>query len=114
VKAETGYESTFGAWESLSRLKAQGTTLFAATLAGFLLILIGLPVAMVVLMSLRTGFPGETVPFTLENFSDVYLTPRTYEILRLIPREWANSEHFLKSTYRSRFRPSPVSWCTCS
>jgi iron(III) transport system permease protein len=81
VKAETGYESSFAAWESLSRLKTQGTTVFAAALAAFLLILIGLPVAMVVLMSLRTGFPGEAVPFTLQNFSDVYLTPRTYEIL---------------------------------
>jgi len=46
-----------------------------------LVILIGLPVAMVILMSLRTGFPGEDVPFTLENFATVYFTPRTYEIL---------------------------------
>src|SRR4029450_14000352 len=46
-----------------------------------LLILIGLPVLMVILMSLRTGFPGENVPFTLENFTTVYLTPRTYEVL---------------------------------
>jgi iron(III) transport system permease protein len=36
---------------------------------------------MVVLMSLRTGFPGEDVPFTLENFAAVYFTPQTYEIL---------------------------------
>jgi iron(III) transport system permease protein len=43
--------------------------------------LIGLPVAMVILMSLRTGFPGEDVPFTLENFATVYLTAQTYEIL---------------------------------
>jgi iron(III) transport system permease protein len=32
-------------------------------------------------MSLRTGFPGEVVPFTLENFATVYLTPTTYEVL---------------------------------
>jgi iron(III) transport system permease protein len=55
--------------------------LFATGLSGLLLILIGLPVLMVVLMSLRTGFPGEDVPFTLENFTTVYLTPRTYEVL---------------------------------
>jgi iron(III) transport system permease protein len=81
VKAETRFESTLGAWEGLSRFRAQGTTVFATALAGFLLIFIGLPVAMVVIMSLRTGFPGEAVPFTLQNFSEVYLTPRTYEIL---------------------------------
>jgi iron(III) transport system permease protein len=59
----------------------QGVTLFATGLSGFLVVLIGLPVAMVILMSLRTGFPGEDVPFTLENFAAVYLTPRTYEVL---------------------------------
>jgi iron(III) transport system permease protein len=56
-------------------------TLFATGLSGFLLVFIGLPVAMVILMSLRTGFPGEDVPFTLENFAEVYLTQRTYEVL---------------------------------
>jgi iron(III) transport system permease protein len=81
VKAEPRYESTFGAWEGFARFKPQGMTWFATGLSGFLLLLIGLPVAMVVLMSLRTGFPGEAVPFTLENFAEVYLTPRTYEIL---------------------------------
>ena len=43
--------------------------------------MIGVPVGMVVLMSLRTGFPGEDVPLTLENFVEVYLDPGTYEIL---------------------------------
>jgi iron(III) transport system permease protein len=81
MKAEPRYESTVGAWEGFARLKPQGTTLFATGLSAFLLIVIGLPVVMVVLMSLRTGFPGEDVPFTLENFAEVYLTPRTYEIL---------------------------------
>ena len=70
-----------GAWEGLSRFLPQGVTLFASGLSGLLFILIGLPVLMVILMSLRTGFPGENVPFTLENFATVYLTPRTYEIL---------------------------------
>lgn len=81
MKAEPRYESAVGAWEGLARLKPQGVTLFAAGLSAFLLILIGVPVAMVILMSLRTGFPGEDVPFTLENFAAVYLTPQTYEVL---------------------------------
>ena len=81
MKAEPRYESTLGTWEGFARFKPQGTTVFATVLSAFLLIVIGLPVAMVVLMSLRTGFPGESVPFTLENFAEVYLTPRTYEIL---------------------------------
>lgn len=81
MKAETGYESTLGHWDFFTRLKTRGVTLFASGLSAFLLLFIGLPVVMVVLMSLRTGFPGEDVPFTLNNFAEVYLTPRTYEIL---------------------------------
>jgi len=69
VKAETGYESTLGHWDFFTRLKTRGVTLFASGLSAFLLLFIGLPVAMVVLMSLRTGFPGEDVPFTLNNFA---------------------------------------------
>jgi len=81
MKAESRMEPAVGAWEGLGRFLPQGVTVFATGLTGFLLLLIGLPVLMVVLMSLRTGFPGENVPFTLENFSTVYLTPRTYEVL---------------------------------
>src|SRR5918995_981069 len=81
MKAETRTDVSPSAWQGLSRFLPQGVTLFATGLSGFLLVLIGLPVAMVILMSLRTGFPGEQVPFTLENFATVYLTPRTYEIL---------------------------------
>jgi iron(III) transport system permease protein len=81
MKAEAPYETTVGAWEGLARLRPQGMTLFASGLAVFLLLLIGLPVLMVILMSFRTGFPGEAVPLTLENYAEVYLTPRTYEIL---------------------------------
>ena len=81
MKAETGYESTLGHWDFFTRLKTRGVTLFASGLSAFLLLFIGLPVAMVILMSLRTGFPGEDVPFTLNNFAEVYLTSRTYEIL---------------------------------
>jgi iron(III) transport system permease protein len=81
MKAEPRYESALGGWGAFARFKPHGTVVFATTLSGFLLILIGLPVAMVILMSFRTGFPGEDVPFTLENFAEVYLTPRTYEVL---------------------------------
>ena len=81
MKAESRTEVSASPWEGLSRFLPQGVTMFATGLSGFLLVLIGLPVAMVILMSLRTGFPGEQVPFTLENFATVYLTPRTYEIL---------------------------------
>lgn len=81
MKVESRTVPTVGGWEGLSRFLPQGVTLFATGLSGFLMLIIGLPVAMVVLMSLRTGFPGEAVPFTLENFATVYLTPRTYEVL---------------------------------
>jgi iron(III) transport system permease protein len=81
MKAESQTEVSPNWCEGLSRFLPQGVTLFATGLSAFLLVLIGLPVAMVILMSLRTGFPGEQVPFTLENFATVYLTPRTYEIL---------------------------------
>jgi iron(III) transport system permease protein len=81
MKVESRTEASAGTWNGLSRFLPQGVTLFATGLSGLLMIMIGLPVAMVILMSLRTGFPGEAVPFTLENFSTVYLTPRTYEIL---------------------------------
>jgi iron(III) transport system permease protein len=81
MKSETPAATASIGWEGLASLGKQGTSLFAVGLALFLLLLIGLPVAMVVLMSLRTGFPGETVPFTLENFAEVYSNPATYEIL---------------------------------
>jgi iron(III) transport system permease protein len=81
MKIESSSEVTIGGWEGLSRFLPQGVSLFATALSGFLLILIGLPVLMVILMGLRTGFPGENVPLTLENFSTVYLEPRTYEVL---------------------------------
>jgi iron(III) transport system permease protein len=81
MKVESRSQAAAGAWEGFSRFLPQRVTLFATGLSGFLVILIGLPVAMVMLMSLRTGFPGEDVPFTLENFATVYLTPRTYEVL---------------------------------
>lgn len=81
MKVESRNEYAVGAWEGFSRLMPPGVTLFGLVLSGFLAVFIGLPVAMVILMSLRTGFPGEDVPFTLENFARVYLTPATYEVL---------------------------------
>src|SRR4026209_356063 len=81
VKAESQSDVIVGGTEGLARFKAQGVSVFASGLALFLLVLIGVPVVMVLLMSLRTGFPGETVPFTLENYIDVYVNPRTYQVL---------------------------------
>ena len=81
MKAESPMQEATTGWEGLSRFLPRGVSWFAAGLSGFLLILIGLPVLMVILMSLRTGFPGEDVPYTFENFRTVYLTPYTYEIL---------------------------------
>jgi iron(III) transport system permease protein len=81
MKVETRDESSMGVWTGLARIMPQKVSLFAAGLSGFLSLLIGLPVVMVILMSLRTGFPGEDVPFTLENYAYVYFTPRTYEVL---------------------------------
>lgn len=81
MKAEAPSDAAPTPWEGASRFLPRGITLFSAGLAALLLILIGLPVLMVILMSLRTGFPGEEVPFTLENFATVYLEPATYEVL---------------------------------
>ena len=81
MKSESRAVTSSTGWEGLAYVGTHGTSLFAAGLAVFLLILIGVPVAMVALMSLRTGFPGENVPFTLENFSEVYFNAGTYQIL---------------------------------
>ena len=62
-------------------LKVNGLGLFAGGLMALLLLLVGVPLLMVVLMSLRTGFPGEGGPLTLANFVAVYSTAATYEIL---------------------------------
>jgi iron(III) transport system permease protein len=81
MKAEPRSEVLVSAGESLWRLKPRGVSVFASGLSVFLMIVIGVPVVMVVLMSLRTGFPGETVPLTLENYLEVYANPRTYQVL---------------------------------
>jgi iron(III) transport system permease protein len=62
-------------------MRLQGNSLFAAGLLVLLCLLVGAPAVTVVLMSLRTGFPGEGGPLTLVNFIDVYADPGTYEVL---------------------------------
>ncbi|MBI2227672.1 MAG: iron ABC transporter permease [Deltaproteobacteria bacterium] len=78
LAAETG-----GAGEITRLLKGRpdGSSIFAGGLLVLLALIVGVPVAMVVLMSLRTGFPGEGGPLTLVNFIRVYTDPATYEIL---------------------------------
>jgi iron(III) transport system permease protein len=58
-----------------------GVSFFTAGLLALLILIVGVPVAMVVLMSLRTGFPGEGGPLTLQNFAEVYTAVDTYEVL---------------------------------
>ena len=65
----------------IADLKVNGLGLFAGGLMALLLLLVGVPLLMVVLMSLRTGFPGEGGPLTLTNFVAVYSTAATYQIL---------------------------------
>ena len=81
MKAESRSEVGAERWDIFSRFRASGVSLFASGMSVFLLLLIGVPVVMVILMSLRTGFPGETVPLTLENYVEVYANPKTYQVL---------------------------------
>jgi iron(III) transport system permease protein len=81
LKAESRSEVGAERWDLFSRFRASGVSLFASGMSVFLLLLIGVPVVMVILMSLRTGFPGETVPLTLENYVEVYANPKTYQVL---------------------------------
>jgi iron(III) transport system permease protein len=62
-------------------LRGHGIGLFAGGLTALLVLMIGAPLLMVVLMSLRTGFPGEGGPLTLANFSAVYSNAGTYKVL---------------------------------
>ena len=64
-----------------SRERTGGVGLFAGGLLVLLVIMVGVPLVMVVLMSLRSGFPGEGGPLTLANFVVVYGSPSTYKIL---------------------------------
>ena len=62
-------------------LGQHGVTFFTAGLLALLILIVGIPLSMVVLMSLRTGFPGEGGPLTLQNFVEVYAAVDTYEVL---------------------------------
>ena len=81
MKPLTAEGARLAALGQFVHLKLQGSTTFAAGLLALLLVIVGAPVVMVVLMSLRTGFPGEGGPLTLANFVDVYSDPGTYEVL---------------------------------
>src|SRR5207248_10906647 len=61
--------------------RENGVGMFAGGLLTLLVIMVGVPLLMVVLMSLRTGFPGEGGPLTLANFIAVYSAPGTYKVL---------------------------------
>ena len=63
------------------RTRTSGVGIFAGGILTLLTIMVGVPLLMVVLMSLRTGFPGEGGPLTLTNFITVYSAPSTYKIL---------------------------------
>ena len=80
MKAEP-IEGIVGVWATVTRIRQHGTAIFAAALLLGLCALVGIPIGMVILMSLRTGFPGEAGPLSLANFVEVYSDARTYEIL---------------------------------
>ena len=61
--------------------RQRGFTFFAGALMALLLVIVGLPLLMVVLMSLRTGLPGEGGALTFVNFITVYSNPKTYHVL---------------------------------
>lgn len=70
-----------GAASRIVDLKGNGVGLFAGGLTALLVLVVGVPLAMVALMSLRTGFPGEGGPLTLANFVAVYSNATTYKVL---------------------------------
>ena len=72
---------TMGVLDRLLRNGPDGSTIFAGGLLIFLAVIVGAPAAMVALMSLRTGFPGEGGALTLVNFIRVYTDLSTYNVL---------------------------------
>jgi iron(III) transport system permease protein len=73
--------AALGAMGRVLDLRQYGSTIFAGGLLALLFVLVGAPLAMVALMSLRTGFPGEGGPLTFANFIEAYAEPSTYGIL---------------------------------
>jgi len=74
-------EAELGAIGYAPRTRTNGVGIFAGGILTLLVIMVGVPLLMVVLMSLRSGFPGEGGPLTLTNFVTVYSAPSTYKIL---------------------------------
>ena len=72
---------TMGVFDRLLGIRPDATNFFAAGLLVLLGLLVGVPLAMVILMSLRTGFPGEGGALTLTNFINIYTEPSTFEVL---------------------------------
>ncbi|MEK7229831.1 MAG: iron ABC transporter permease, partial [Candidatus Binatota bacterium] len=72
---------TMGVLDRLLRSGPDGSSIFAGGLLIFLAVIVGAPAAMVALMSLRTGFPGEGGALTLVNFIRVYTDLSTYNVL---------------------------------
>ena len=72
---------TMGVLDRLLRSGPDGSTIFAGGLLILLVVIVGAPAAMVALMSLRTGFPGEGGALTLVNFIRVYTDLSTYNVL---------------------------------
>jgi iron(III) transport system permease protein len=78
VAAQTGAARELTRWLNG---RPEGSSIFAGGLLILLALIVGVPVAMVVVMSLRTGFPGEGGAPTLANFIRVYSEPSTYDAL---------------------------------
>jgi iron(III) transport system permease protein len=78
VAAQTGAARELTRWLNG---RPEGSSIFAGGLLILLALIVGVPVAMVVVMSLRTGFPGEGGALTLANFIRVYSEPSTYDAL---------------------------------
>jgi len=74
-------EADLGVIGRVVDVKAHGLGLFSSGLLALLILMVGVPLVMVVLMSLRTGFPGEGGALTLANFVAVYSSPGTYKVL---------------------------------
>jgi len=74
-------EADLGVISGIGERRLDRVNLFAGCLLILLLLVVGVPLVMIVLMSLRTGFPGEGGPLTLANFIAVYTSPGTYKVL---------------------------------
>ena len=81
MKAAPMRRDVFSTFSKPFELGQYAVSFFTAGLLAFLVLIVGVPVSMVVLMSLRTGFPGEGGPLTLQNFAEVYADVGTYQVL---------------------------------